>query len=340
MSHVRSHPFRRALAGLGAVALVVTTGSVLAPAAAQTADLTENLVAYTVITESTEMNSAQEIPEGCQLATIDPATGVVAAIGAAPDPDACVLDLAVAPDGVVWGLGTSLLSASVDTEQSIPGIRLVAFAADGSVDAIIPLTYDGTEPVQTLLGGLSVSADGTVHVMAVAYPENSGIALHTVNLGTGVVSEVGDAGEPAYQFGLTDCSSTLLTVDLSSVTDGASPSAPDDSYGTWTIVDRTTGEWSAGPVNTVAAYDCVSNETTLFGLAPSTFVTGSVESAQEELQFEFGTVNPLDGEFTSLTPITFASGSELFGLGSATMAVHRVTPEPVPPGPIPPTFTG
>ena len=324
-------PFRRALAGFGALALVVTAGSVLVPASAQTAAPVENLVAYTIIIDTSQIGEAQVEPTGCQLATIDPTTGVVTALGAAPDFDACVIDLAVAPDGVVWGFGAaSQFNGSIDTEQAvIEDVQLIAFAADGSIDAIIPLTYDGTQPVSSAVGGLSVSADGVVHIMAV----NSGLnELFTVDIATGVTTAVAEDGAEAFQTGLTDCSSTLLTVNP--LTMNGEP-APSQAIGNWVIIDEITGSWTLGPENVTTGYDCVSNETTLFAIAPQLLRQESVDPANGVLPYSFGTVDPTDGEFTEIAPITYPENFGPIVEEFTALGVHRVTPAPVPPA-----FTG
>ena len=58
---------------------------------------------------------------GCQLATIDLATGVLTDLPAAEAPEACVVDLAATPSGQVWGITGGFLGVDGLAPQAVAG---------------------------------------------------------------------------------------------------------------------------------------------------------------------------------------------------------------------------
>lgn len=118
--------------------------------------------------------SMVETEGGCELVTVDWATGAVTDLPAAPSPDACAFDLAVGPDGVVRGVvAESTLLTSIDavSDRSIASVTplgsLITFAVDGT-PSYLPLTppadYAALISIYSMFPGIAVSADGTVFV--------------------------------------------------------------------------------------------------------------------------------------------------------------------------------
>jgi hypothetical protein len=187
-----------ALSVAGVVAMPAANAGILAdPEAAPP-------VAYTI--------NGDDFPTACSLQRIDLATGAVTPFGA-PSPDACVADLAVAPDGSVWGIGPAPTPLA-----PLPG-ELVHFdETTGDVLSATPFT--GAFSDQDLrFGGLAFDAAGTMYAQLVTDEpgcDTVSVCLYTVDPATAVATFV---GAPGPEFDITflsflaaDCGTALDTV--------------------------------------------------------------------------------------------------------------------------------
>ena len=192
---------------LSAGVLAVTTSS--APAAP---------IAYTTLQT-----------DGCQLATIDLATGVVTPLADPPSGLACVDDLAVAPNGTVYGIR--------DIPDSGMSANLVTFDATGNPSATV-LTGNFTQSF-TAHGGIAVDANGVVYAQFVTnetgcsdLQSTAEACLYTVNPATGAATLIGSSTKNQVRmFWLTtNCAGQMRTGEAlpNSTVSGAAPDPSDD----------------------------------------------------------------------------------------------------------------
>jgi len=146
---------------------------------------------------------------GCQIVTVDIANGTTTVLSAAPDPAACVRDLAVAPDGSLWGID--------EVEDSGgPEVTLVQF--DPATGAILDSgLLTGTFDFSSLeSGGIAFDAAGTLYVHMVT--DQFGcfgafVCLYRVDPATRASTFVGPSFQPEIpMFFLTaNCAGAMLT---------------------------------------------------------------------------------------------------------------------------------
>jgi len=165
---------------------------------------------------------ADQAQTNCELLTIDWSTGFTTDLPAAPSPDACVVDLAVAPDGTVHGLGSvpsqpqpttsgpSALATCAATSQFCgnPLARFVTFAPDGTATSIEIGTsnfYLMDENPLALFRGLAIDSVGTIFVLL------SGLMVDVRNCQPALAP--GSASETSVMDGQEDWSSCLFTLD-------------------------------------------------------------------------------------------------------------------------------
>src|SRR5687768_7162219 len=94
---------------------------------------------------------------GCQIVTVDIADGTTTTLSAAPDPEACVRDLAIAPDGSLWGIDE-------ETNGSQLSVHLLEF--DPATGAILSSDVPTGNFTGSFIedGGIAFGADGTMYV--------------------------------------------------------------------------------------------------------------------------------------------------------------------------------
>jgi hypothetical protein len=182
---------RAVLAVVATTAGTVAVGATPAPAAGP--------VGYTAVF----------VDGGCRIATVDISTGATALLSAPAEPDACVNDLAFAPDGTLWGIG----------EVGI-GAELTRFdAATGAVLDTKGFTGDFSTAV-IANGGIAFDAAGVLYVHLVTdQPRCDGVdtCLYTVDPATGATTFVGDSGQDTNEmsFLTADCAGSMVTSQLS-----------------------------------------------------------------------------------------------------------------------------
>ncbi len=249
---------RSIVAGLGVMALV---GATLFVTASPAAPAGPPIVGYTVIAS-----------DGCTLATIDLSTGDVTALGAGFTGLACVDDLAVAPDGTVYGI-TNFFNGLLIA-------HLVRFDADGTPVDLGPFTGDFTES-ELDEGGIAFGPGNQLFVhmqtdegIGECDGNNDDACLYGVDVDTLVATLIGppnDGQSDSFHWLAAPCSGSMLSV--------------------------TEGE-PIGPVST-AEPDAETEAT----------VAGDDQAAQGDVgallvPTDLWTINPTTGLFTAGPPIT------------------------------------
>jgi hypothetical protein len=153
----------------------------------------------------------------CQLATVDVSTGHVAVLPAGASADACVDDLAVAPDGTVYGLrDVNVMSPALAT--------LVVFdPASGAVTATHLFTGTFTQSF-TAHGGIAVDRIGNLFASFTTdepgcsdLTDTAIVCLYRVDPATGAATLVGNAGaqfdEVRMFFLAAGCGGSMVTAD-------------------------------------------------------------------------------------------------------------------------------
>jgi hypothetical protein len=279
---------------------------------------------------------AREGDSGCDLVTIDLTTAAVTDLSADPSGDACVSDLAVAPDGTPWGLfeGPRRLSEPrlAAPAADPPPAALVRFdPATGAVAATVPIV----DAQFLALGGIAITADGTVYVQLVGDTCNSGgsVCTFTVNPATGSLTEVGPVDEVETNFYfLADCGGLVSLIR-------GEPAQ-------FMRVNSTDGSTSAaGSTDWLAGYDCAGDQryALLGGGDPrnSDSVSSPQATGLELVTFDPDTgdntlvadIDPADADLSTLalvpdmdepTPTTTGAPTTT----STTPAVQSVTAQP------------
>ena len=168
--------------------------------------------------------------DGCQLATIDLATGDVTALPAPPSSAACVDDLAVAPDGTVYGI--------IDLPDNGQSANLVTF--DPTTGAVVDSTgFSGNFDASfTAHGGIAVDRNGVMYASFTTNEEGCSdfgnseavSCLYLIDPATAAATLIGPSGfNLVRMFWLTtNCDGAMLTGfssnDLKSVTDASADS--------------------------------------------------------------------------------------------------------------------
>lgn len=220
--------------------------------------------------------------DGCQLATVDLTTGVVTPLSAGPTGNACVDDLAVAPNGTVYGLR--------DIPDSGMSANLVTFdPTTGAVTSATPFSGSFTQSF-TAHGGITVDKNGVVYASFVTNQtgcsdliETAVVCLYRVDPATAAATLIGNAGATKNQvrtFFLTvSCAGSMLTGESTpiqggseSVTNETTTPASDESA-------TTTGEPSE-PITTLPDFSAFSDDVgalaTGLNLASVSATTGAV----------------------------------------------------------------
>ncbi len=159
---------------------------------------------------------------GCQLSTIDLTTGAVAGIGATAL-ESCVADLAVAPDGTVYGL--------YEPNDLALGVDLIRFdTTTGAPTDLGVLTGTFTDSALKK-GGITFAADGTMLVHMVtdeAGCDNAAVCLYRVDPATLTSTLVGpqNQGETSFFYLTTACSGTTLSTQDQANNTAAGQNAP------------------------------------------------------------------------------------------------------------------
>ena len=293
---------------------------------------------------------------GCDLNTIDLATGALTDLPAPSSEAACADDLAVAPNGTVYGIAgyqffsVDSVSSAVD---SFVGAELITFSADGPPSGL-SLTVDGF-PTSGISGGsIAVDAAGIVYVIAInettcdprltapgSFTTGDTFAfscLYTVNLSTGELTQVGDGFSPNRSvFGLTSCASNMW-----SLMPGLLPLSVDQSPASfgipWASIDPTTAVATEAGISTqFLGFDCVATGNTVYAMSTGGFGVGANNLTPSAPAIpELGTVDPTTGVFTETVTMSTPTGY-IYPLAFAVLPIP-VEPEPAP-APLAPNFT-
>lgn len=283
----------------------------------------------------------------CDLNSIDLATGQLTDLPAPPSSGACSSDLAVAPDGTVYGIGgdnfysIGSLDAAVDSNGNP---HLIEYDDDGNA-SITVITNDENFPTSLLLGGIAVDADGTIWAQiqdatscANVISPTTGlyisdsipmVCLFTIDPVTGVATLVGPSNQPYGLFvGLTSCQSAMRTLGFGASSPFGMPNQPASHRLTWSTVDTETGEVIPGSSeSSVAGYDCLTSGNTMFALD------------SHDCSNQLGTIDLTTGAFT--TTVVLSDPDALISWWSFAVAPPSVptTTTTVANEPSVPTFT-
>ncbi|MCD9624009.1 hypothetical protein [Rhabdothermincola salaria] len=247
----------RPLAKVGAAAAVLAAATLFSASPVSSQD-SGPAMGYTLLTQGGEVRD-------CRLATIDLTTAEVNALPAAFSGNACVNDLAVAPDGTVWGIREGRRLALADASfapQAESPLSLVAFdPTTGAVTNTVTIDIPGPDGNAFLPeGGLAITPDGTVWALfaADACDDGNQNCLWTIDPSTGSATLVGETGTLEEEmFGLAACSAGVVTLTIDGRNGPTSVPAfvPNPDVG---FLDPATGLLTEGPAiaDTVVGYDC------------------------------------------------------------------------------------
>jgi hypothetical protein len=302
--------------------------------------------------------------DGCQLATIDLATGTVTPLPDAPSSNNCVDDLAVGADGTVWGIK----DLPVKSNQRAGIVKFDPTTGD-AVDT--QLFDNGNFDFSfTAHGGIAIDASGVMYVSFTSNEDgcsdfqgnDAEACLYRVDdPATGAVTLIGPSGKAQVRdFWLTtNCAGSMLTgeslSDQEVVTPGATPAAPDTGEDTTTTTEdeRTLAMDLAGtfgndlgaqefdlaisPVNTgtgeVTTGPAVDVDLDLFGIEWASpngplYALGNLDDTGDAVFI----IDPATGAETHVADITIGQLASVENLGMALTCTTEA--------PIVVTFTG
>jgi hypothetical protein len=260
--------------GLAAIAVSIVT---LSSSASSSTPGATPVLGYTVI---------DNFDGTCDLNSIDLTTGQLTDLPAPSTPTACSADLAVAPDGTVYGIDgdhfnfPGSLEPAADSQGSP---HLIEYDADGYASITILTNNENflTGPRQ---GGIAVTTDGTIYAQIQdatlcdnminpttgLYISDSipMVCLFTIDPVTGVATLVGPSNQLDGLFiGLTSCASAMRTMGPGMNDLTALSNQPASLMLTWSTVDPSTGAVVAGTGQSPPpAYDCATSGDTVFAL--------------------------------------------------------------------------
>jgi hypothetical protein len=323
--------------GLAVTAISVIT---LSNAASSTAPERVPVLGYTVISHD---------DGSCDLNSIDLATGQLTDLPAPSAISACSTDLAVAPNGTVYGLDgdhpyrLTSLDPYVDSDGNP---HLITYDRDG-YPTITTLTNNDNVLTGLLDGGIAVSADGTIWTQIQdatvcdspldpatgLYISDSVplVCLFTINPLTGVATLVGPASPYALGFvGLTSCSSAMHTLAFELFTPGSLSNQPASLLLNWGLIDTASGAVIFVPVQSPpSGYDCLPTGDTVYAL--------DWHSGSNQL----GTIDLTTGDFTATVALSDPDADISYvAFAVAPPAEPATTTTLTPPDPSIPTFAG
>jgi hypothetical protein len=290
----------------------------------------------------------------CDLNTIDLATGALTDLTAPSSEAACANDLAVAPNGTVYGitgyqfLRVGSVSPAAD-ELGDP--QLITFSANGTPSGQT-LTVNGA-PISGIYGGsIAVDAAGTMYVIAVNETTcDSGLVeprsidtsdslayncLFTVNIATGVLTHVGDGFSPNHViFGLASCASKLWA-QVPGFIAPANGNQPASLGMPWASINPATGVPTEAGISTqIFGFDCLAAGDTIYAMSTDFLPFGPTSIEPQGAapgSFSLGTVDPATGVFTeTVTLSTIPAFIPWPAFAVAPLPVVPVVPDPVAP---------
>ena len=298
----------------------------------------------------------------CDLTTIDLATGALTDLPAPSSEAACADDLAVAPNGTVYGIAgyQFFRPGSVGpAADSLGNPQLITFSANGTPSGQT-LTVNGA-PISGIYGGsIAVDAAGTMYVIAVnettcvvglngpkGIDPSDSLAyncLFTVDITTGVLTQVGDGFSPNHViFGLASCASKLWA-QVPGFIAPANGNQPATLGLPWASINPATGvPTEAGASTQIFGFDCLAAGDTVYAMSTDFLPFGptSIEpQGAAPTILALGTVDPATGVFTET--VTISDSTAIIPYAAFAVAPLPVVPDPtvpVVPDPVAPVFT-
>jgi hypothetical protein len=328
------------------VASLAVAGTAAMPAAhAGLSEATDPPAAYVV--------NGDDFPDECGIARLDLGSGDLEDLPVTSPETCSVGDLAVAPDGSLWGI----------SDPSIKDLNVLLVEFDTTTGAVLsatPISGDFAE-TNIAIGGLAFDGAGTLYVQLVTDGpgcEETAVCLYTVDPTTAEATFVGnpapDFEETLFAYLAADCGSSLLTTVPEIVAAGASTSwvepalLPGDGnlLGSY---DKASGALASDaelPEDQFAGgLDYSRGDGTLYALLTPVLapVTDDTTDATDDvgarlLNLSLYTVDPETGQVTLVTALSQPESNLAF-LAIAGDCVAPPTPAP-PPIVLEPTFTG
>jgi len=282
--------------------------------------------------------------ETCELITIDWMTGLVTDLPSIASAEACVTDLAVAPDGTVYGIRPNELFGAgevscVSDPCTTPLARLVTFADDGtptSIDIFPSLEYPFRTEYLGLFRGIAVDDDGVIHVivnqMWVDVTDCSPAPVELSLLTEDVADETYDWS--ACLFSVDPTSGAMTLVGPSRMSGDVLAGFSIGSEGAWTLMFAVS-PLDVEPVTAPEAYwsliDPASGEVTPIGPTYSTD-NGQFDQLRSGTTVYALVADPVTEQYVTaiVDPLT----------GAITPIAALVTELPPTPEPLGPVFTG
>ncbi len=333
----------RRVASVATITVAVAAASIAAMPAAQA-----GLEAPAEAPAAYAIGGGGVLAPACQLVTVDLSNGAVGTLGAPSSVEACAHDLAVAPDGSVWGIAEP---------SGAPPALLVHFdPATGEVLSSTAITGDFPD-ASIAEGGLAFDAAGTLFAQ-LSTDACVGVCLYTLDRDTAVATLVGGPGDDLlssfmYYLG-ADCAGSMVTTEVSKGSNGDAASAESDPtaqvFGpTLASVDPATGLVTTGSAFQddfdLAGLDYARADGTLYALGrvgptptgstdDTTAATGDVGAAAFD-----ASLFVVDPETAGITEVTALSEPNL---DISALGIAGECPVPPPPAPVvlAPTFTG
>ena len=300
---------------------------------------------YTIVANGTGL---------CDLNTIDLATGALTDLPAPSSEAACADDLAVAPNGTVYGIAGYQFFAvgSVGpAADSLGDPQLITFSANGTPSGQT-LTVDAA-PISGIFGGsIAIDAAGTMYVIAInettcdaglnangSFAPSDTLAyncLFTVNIATGALTQVGQGFSPDNPvFGLTSCASKMWS-QVSGLMAPLNGNQPATVGLPWASINPTTGVPTEAGISTqIFGFDCLATGNTVYAMS-TVFVGYGPTSIEPQGaapgSFSLGTVDPATGVFTETVTLSTIPAF-------IPWPAFAVAPLPVVPDPVAPIFT-
>jgi hypothetical protein len=331
--------FRRVASVVTMTAVMAAAGLAAMPTAHAGLPEAEPPAAYAI--------TSADLLVSCALATVDLTDGTTTVLPAGGSAEACVDDLAVAPDGSVWGV--------IEVNNVA---NLVRFdPATGAVLSTQPFT--GVLDPDLANGGLAFDGASTLYVQLVTDDpgcDGDAVCLYTVDRETAAATFVGNPGPDNFFTGMlflgADCGASLVTGEA-----GEGAASVDASWDdgepealflglALSSYDKETGILTDGPLFpddfSLAGLDYSRADGTLYalgveGVEPVAEAEGGGDVGAADVNASLFVVDPATADVTEVAALS-EPNLNILTLGIAGECV--VPPPPPAPLVLEPTFTG